>query len=289
LHQGKFGGEAELKKRTLVSWLSAVILVSLALPGHGSTRALAAPAAPKTLHGHTPDVVAGGRAQMLGHHPGNDPITLTIGLPLRDAAALDTFLHNLNDTSSPSYHQYLTQAQANQQFNPTSRQESEVVKWLQSYGLTVTQTYSNHLLVDAAGTFAQVERMLHTTLNDYRAKVHGQDATFYAPSVDPTVDASVADSVQSISGLDNVPRFHIATNGTAHNGTPYYPQDFANAYDVNPLWTAGDNGAGQHIGITLWTVPPSDSTLGRWPARPLPPLRTAGSRSFRSMVEPPVR
>jgi len=118
LRQGKFGGEAELKKRTLVSWLSAVILVSLALPGHGSTRALAAPEAPKTLHGHTPDVVAGGRAQLLGHHPGNDPITLTIGLPLRDAAALDTFLHNLNDPSSPSYHQYLTQAQANQQFNP---------------------------------------------------------------------------------------------------------------------------------------------------------------------------
>jgi hypothetical protein len=27
-----------------------------------------------------------------------------------------------------------------------------VVKWLQSYGLTVTQTYSNHLLADASGT-----------------------------------------------------------------------------------------------------------------------------------------
>jgi hypothetical protein len=140
-----------LKKRSLVSWLSAAILISLALPGHGSTRALTAPAGPKTLHGHIPDVVAQGRAQTLGHHPGNDRITLAVGLPLRDAA-LDAFLPNLNDPSSPGYHQFLTQAQANQFFNPTSRQESEVVKWLQSHGLTVTQTYSNHLLVDASGT-----------------------------------------------------------------------------------------------------------------------------------------
>lgn len=253
-----------MKKRSLVSCLSAAILVSLALPGHSSTHALAAPAGPKTLQGHTPDVVAQGYAQLLGHHPGNDRITLTIGLPLRDAVALDTFLHNLNDPSSPAYHQYLTQAQANQEFNPTDRQESEVVKWLQSYGLTVTQTYPNHLLVDATGTFAQAERMLHITLNDYQGKVHGKNAAFFAPSVDPTVDASVADVVQSISGLDNIPRFHLAANGTAHNTTPYYPQDFANAYDVNPLWTAGDNGAGQHIGITLWTVPPSDTTLQKF-------------------------
>ncbi len=224
----------------------------------------AAPVGPRVLSGHVPDIVAHGQAQLVGHHAGDGHLTLAIGLPVRDAAGLDAFLRSLNDPSSAQYHRYLTQAQANAEFNPTSRQEEQVVRWLQSYGLTVTQTYTNHLLVDATGTVSQIESMLHTTVNDYTGTVNGKDVSFYAPSVNPTVDASVADDVQSITGLDNVPRFHIGTNGTAHNTTPYYPQDFANAYDVNPLWTAGDTGSGQHIGITLWTVPPSDTTLSHF-------------------------
>ena len=45
---------------------------------------------------------------------------------------------------------FLTQDEANANFNPTSRQEQQVVQWLQDNGLTVTQTYPNHLLVDAS-------------------------------------------------------------------------------------------------------------------------------------------
>jgi kumamolisin len=51
-------------------------------------------------------------------------------------------------------------------------------------------------------------------------------------------------------------------------GSPaYYPQDFANAYDVNPLWNAAYTGSGQHIGITMWMVPPSDTTLSSFATR----------------------
>jgi subtilase family serine protease len=253
-----------MRARTLVSIAAALVLIALVAPPNRILQAFAAPQQPKTLPGHVPDAVARGNAQNLGHHNPNDLTTIAVGLPLRNEAALQQFLQTVNDPSNPGYHQFMTQDEANQQFNPTVRQEQEVVQWLQANGLTVTQTYPNHLIVDAQGTFGQIERMLRISINDYRAKVRGTDRTFYAPAQDPTVDASVADVVQSITGLDNFPRFHTNTNGTAHGAAPYYPQDFANAYDVNPLWTAGYNGSGQHIGITLWTVPPSDTTLSHF-------------------------
>jgi len=250
-----------LKMRTLFTWLAAVALLLLAFPMRGSINALAAPPVPKVLPGHVPDAVALGKAVLRGHHRGDDILHLAIGLTLRDKPALDQFLAQVNDPSSPGYHQYLSQDEANRAFNPTARQEQEVVKWLQANGLTVTTTYPNHLMVDAQGTTVQVERLFRVTINDFHHRVRGKETDFYAPINNPVVDGTVSDFVDSVIGLDNYPRFFIQSNGAAHGAAPYYPQDFINAYDVNPLLNAGYNGAGQHIGITLWTVPPSDATL----------------------------
>lgn len=250
-----------MKRHSIAIFLSVLALVFFAWPPMRFLPAYAAPSQPRTLPGHVPDAVARGRAVLVGHVPGDHPISIAVGLSLRNTSALDAFLRAVSDPANPGYHHYLTQAQANQNFNPTVRQQQQVVAWLQSHGLTVTHTYANHLLVDARGTVAQVEAMLSITINNYRAPVRGKSVTFYAPANNPTVPGSVSDTVQSITGLDNYPRFFLGSNGTADNAAPYYPQDFANAYDVNPLWNAGDNGGNQHIGITLWTVPPSDATL----------------------------
>jgi subtilase family serine protease len=213
---------------------------------------------PKTLTGHVPDIVAQGHAHLVGHHPATDHLTLTIGLHLRNKQALDQFLSEVSDPTNPQYRHYMTQAEANQAFNPTSQQEQQVATWLRVNGLKVINTYPNHLLLDTSGTFGQVEHMLHLTLNDYTTTVQGKQIAFYAPANEPTVDGSVSGIVESIVGLDNYPRFHgdtlpshPATNGNPDNTPPYYPQDFANAYDVNPLWNAGAIGTGQNIGITL--------------------------------------
>ena len=261
-----------MRKRTAhrFSWklLSALALILILNPALGVAHRARAGAAllslgqqSRPLSGHVPDIVAQGKAQLLGHHAGQALLQLAIALPVRDQQTLDQFLRDVTDPASPNYHHFLSQAAANQLFNPTATQEQQVVQWLQANGLSVTHTYPNHLLVDAQGTVSQVEQMLQVSINDYRGTVHGKDVTFYAPATDPVVAASVAGLVVGITGLDSVPRFHTGTNGSAHGQPGYYPQDFANAYDVNPLWNAGYTGTGQHIGITLWTVPPSDATL----------------------------
>jgi len=136
----------------------------------------------------------------------------------------------------------------------------------------VTHTYPNHLLIDVTGTFAHIEQLFHVTINDYTMQLSGKQITFYAPANEPTVDGSVSNVINRIVGLDNFPWVHtenVATNATFTNGNvngqpPYYPQDFANAYDVNPLWNLKDNGSNQHIAITLSGTPPSDAALNKF-------------------------
>ena len=250
-----------MHRRTIVALIAAGSLLLLTFPPHLTLRVFAS-SAPRTLTGHVPAIVAQGQAHLVGRHDGNDVLHLAIGLPLRNPAGLDQFLRDVNDPASPTFHHYLSQSEANQRFNPSADEEQQVVSWLQGAGLTVTRTYANHLLVDATGRTGQVERLLHVTINDYRASVNGKDTTFYAPATEPVVDASAAAEVQSITGLSSLPHLHMQfTNGNAHGSPGYYPEDFAHAYDVTPLWDAGGTGGGQHIGITLWTVPPSDATL----------------------------
>ncbi|HZT96830.1 MAG TPA: protease pro-enzyme activation domain-containing protein [Chloroflexota bacterium] len=215
----------------------------------------------RTLPGAVPAVVATHHATRIGVYSKSATVGLAVGLGLRSRQRLNQTLAAINNPNGPRYHRYLTQAQANRLFNPTLKQQAAVIAWLRANRLTVTRTYPNHLIVDARGSAARVERMLHVSLQRYRARVGRHNVRFFAPSAAPRVPAQVAGIVTSIVGLDSLPRFHILSNGSADNSPPYYPQDLANAYDVNSLWNAGYTGAGQHIGITLWTVPPSDSTL----------------------------
>jgi kumamolisin len=248
------------KMRWSVPLVTAMCLLAMVLPARMPAAAAVGPKS-RTLPGYVLGVVARGRAVLLGRHNPHASFQLAIGLQLRQRTALRRFLQSLDNPASSDYHHFLTQQQANQQFNPTMNQERAVERWLQLGGLTVMHTYPNHLIVDARGTVAQIERLLHLAINDYRLTARGKVQTFFAPATNPTVPASVSAIVQSIIGLDSYPRIHAFQNGTAHGAVPYYPQDFANAYNVNPLWNAGYTGSGQRIGITLWSRPPSDSTL----------------------------
>jgi subtilase family serine protease len=249
----------------------------MSLPGLTSTRAIASSPSPKTMAGTVPEVVSHGHAQANALHDPSAPVHLAIVLPLRNQSGLDAFLAQANDPQSPQYHHYLSQATANQDYNPTDSQQQQVVAWLSAHGFTVTGTYPNHLLVDATGTTQQAEQLFGVQINDYSGPAHGKTVHFYAPSSNPVIDASVADDVAGVAGLDSYPRVQMATNGTANGSTPYFPQDFANAYDVNPLWNAGDTGSGQRIGITLWTVPPSDTTLQHWATKTGASVATAAN------------
>ena len=258
-----------MKRRSAATWLVLVALVVLAVPPVRGGPVLAAAPMPRTLRGDIPSVVGDGKAQLVGAYGQTKTIDIAVGLAVRDPQALAQTLRDQNDPASPRFHQFLSQDDANQLFNPTADQEQQVIQWLQAAGLNLTRTYPNHLVVDAQGTVKQVERLMHVTLNTYRATIRGRQRSFFAPDRAPTLDALVSSIVDGVVGLDTFPRFHhprlpSAPNGNAHGAPAYYPQDFANAYDVNALWNAGDTGSNQHVAITLWETPPSDTTLQKF-------------------------
>jgi len=237
----------------LTRFLTLVIALASAM-SFGQVRAQTVPPPGAVLPGHVPSVVTSGQATLVGPHDESSVMDLSIGLALRDQQGLDQTLSAIDNPRSSQYRQYLTQDQVNAWFDPTASEESSVVGWLRSNGLTVTHTYPNHLIVDAQGTVGQVEQMLHLAINDYRITEHTGERDFYAPSANPSIDASIAGFVSSIVGLDDYHQIHFLNNGTAHNTTPYYPQDMANAYDVTSLWNAGGNGAGDEVTPLSWTV-----------------------------------
>jgi len=59
------------------------------------------------------------RLSALSSLPATNELRLAIGLPLRDPSALNSFLRDLYDPSSPSFHQFITPAEFAARFGPS--------------------------------------------------------------------------------------------------------------------------------------------------------------------------
>ncbi len=191
-------------------------------------------------------------AQLLHAADSAQALDLSIGLQLRDQAALDTYLQALYDPRSPYYHQYLTPEQFNQLFAPTSAQVQQVTSYLQSQGFTVTGVSSNHLLIDATSSVAQAQQSFQTQINTYRLGMH----TFYANSTPPSIPAALSTLITSISGLDNSAQYRplyqqAIAQHVRHLAGPsgLTPQNLASAYDLAPLQNSGILGDNQTVAL----------------------------------------
>jgi len=149
------------------------------------------------LSGNTVPLVQ--KAQLLQTTDSNQQLNLSIGLQLRNSAELDSLLSAIYNPNSPHYHDYLTPDQFNMLFAPTSDQVQQVVSYLQSQSLTVTNIAPNNLLIDATGNVAQVQQAFNLQINNYQVDNH----VFYSNASAPSVPISISQLITSISGLDN--------------------------------------------------------------------------------------
>jgi len=191
-------------------------------------------------------------------------MAIAVVLRIRSQARLHAALAAVSTPGSPQYGHYLTQSQANSLFNPTAAQQNAVVAWLSAAGFTITHTFANHLAVDARGSTRDVERTFHVSMVRYAAGSPGERYRFHAATGIPRFPARLSSLVLTILGLNDAPEPSVRIEELRHGNPPYFPQDLADAYDVNPLWANGADGIGQRIGITLDTPAPSDKTLEKW-------------------------
>jgi len=158
---------------------------------------------------------------MVGHLPASRILQLDVVLPVRDQAGLDAFLADLYSSTVPNYRHFLTPAEFTERFGPTQEDYNEVVRYVQSHGLTVVGGSRDGMEVQVKGPVSAIESAFHVNLLSYQHPT--ENRIFYGPDREPTTDLSF--QLWHISGLDNYSIPH-----------PLYVKksDYAKSHGISP-------------------------------------------------------
>jgi kumamolisin len=206
---------------------------------------------------------------------GTTPLSVSIALKLRDQNEAENLLIALHTPGNPLFHQFLTAEQFASRFAPTNADVAKVTAALSRYGLTAARTTATTLT--ATGLPADMEHAFSVSLHSYEvaAQENVPGYIFHAPLTSGTVPAEISELVTAVVGLDNRPSLHpmnrtVSTKvkiakSVSQIDTPDEPgfwtvTDFADYYDVKPLYKRGVTGSGRTIGITTFaSFTPSDA------------------------------
>ncbi len=197
-------------------WLSAAIL-SLLL----CTATVFSQVANPTLSaatGQTPPKVTDGTATMVQHYDPNQMLRLAFALKPPHPDEERQFIDELHDKKSPLFHQFLSPEQWNARFSPSAQDEQSVVDWARSQGLTITQRYSNRLLVDVEAPSGVIEKALNIQINNYRIGTN----TFFSNDRDPAIPTSLTNIIESVQGLNSIESVRPVNRGTRQVARPDY-------------------------------------------------------------------
>lgn len=205
----------------------------------------------------------------------NTPITITVVLSLHNLARAEQLLQSVSTPGDPQYRAFLTPQQFVAQFGPTQTAIAQAIAGLAKYHLTAAQVTATTLHV--TGLPADMERAFSVSLHDFQVPAHDNAPayTFHAPVGGATVPAEISGMVSAVVGLDSRPAlrpFHvsapqvtprpkpIASSNTLDPFGSLTVTDFAQLYDVDPLYDRGVSGRGRTIGVmSLANFTPSDA------------------------------
>lgn len=205
-----------------------------------------------------------------------DPDVVThfnVYLPLTHQAALEQLLRDQSDSSSPSYHHWLTPAQFKAQFGPSRSDVAKVTVALEAAGFTVVGEKTQNLEVE--GPASAVEKMFATQLQQVRTprgrvKLAAANRHLTLPDQLAAVGAVIPEfairpeshvhSMRSAQPLGSAsPLFRLSSNDSF-----FYPNDLNEAYqlpsfqtEITPLFSHHQKqiaGVGSHIGIVISSV-----------------------------------
>ena len=203
----------------------------------------------KTLSDNMPPAVAG--LVSTGLLPAATNLSLALGLPLRNAAALDELLGQLYDPQSANFHKFLKPAEFTARFGPTEADYAAVKNFALTNGFTIIGTHPSRVVLDVRASAGNIDRAFQVTLRTYRHPHETRD--FFAPDVAPSVAAALP--ILHIAGLNNyslrqprsvlrplTPRAPAAPQGGSGPGGRYLGDDFRAAYvPGTPLTGSGQN------------------------------------------------
>ena len=264
--------------KRFVGWRALVAAPLLALLCVGISASSAGAAAPTGTRVVAPKPVLPHGAKQLGAVSASATVSGAVVLQPRDESGLKNFISQVTDRHSALFHQYLTPTTFAAKFGPTPASIAAVEAELRSEGLAVTNVSRSGLLIDFKGAADKVETTFGTGLSRYKL-ANGSVGRARTGAI--RVPASIAKYVTSVVGLDNTVKAHAeglrpsktaAGNHAAakranfvhpaNSATPcsdassiaeafggLTDDQIAHAYGADPLYSAGDTGAGQHVAI----------------------------------------
>jgi subtilase family serine protease len=188
------------------------------------------------LAGHITPTMA--RARLVGRSVSTNPLTLIIGLPVRDNDALARAVTEVSDPTSPSYRQYLTPTEFADRHGATPADYQKVVDWARARNFEVTP-HDGRLVVQVTGAVSDIESAFHLNIG---TGLRPDGSRFFGPDREPSLDLAVP--IEHIHGLDNFELPRPAADGSAPN-TGFWGNDFRHAYAS----CTSNTGTGQSVGL----------------------------------------
>jgi len=203
-------------------------------------------------------------ASVFGNTPSSTPETVSFVLRARNSGELSK--------AALTSHEQLSVKEFAQRYGQTPQAIASLESYLKSFGIKTT-AYADRLDVVANGTAGEFDSALAVTQQNYHVpavKAHSGQQGIPAQNVhgtkqNPKLPENRGGSiVLSVLGLTNYSAFSTdlthtpaktdtstkpaSSDDTTYTGT-LTPADFAKLYNVDPLYEAGDTGAGETIGI----------------------------------------
>ncbi len=150
--------------------------------------------------GPTPSAVLDNSAKLVGPYESTKMLRVVLGLQPPHMDEENQFLEDLQTKGSKDFHHFLTPDEWNARFAPSEQDEQAVVDWAKSQGLTVTQRYSNRLLVDLEGTVDTIQKAFGVKINTYQVGAR----TTFSNDRDPQIPTNLNYVIHSVGGLNNI-------------------------------------------------------------------------------------
>ena len=180
-------------------------------------------------------------------------------------SALKQLIGEMHSPGSANYHKWLTPDQFGQQFGPSDADTTKLENWLVSHGFSISKLNPGRQTLEFAGTAGQFRDTFHAQIHAYQVK----GETRFANASAPDIPAALAPLFAGFASLNNFRLKSYASvlgkaqfNTATHEAKPQWtigdatnynlvlaPGDFNVQYDLNPLYAAGTNGAGQSVAI----------------------------------------
>jgi subtilase family serine protease len=257
---------------TIRSIPSPVVLASL-------TAALVALGGPPAARA---DALAHRDAQDIGATPAAQLVSSSLILKVKHPELLERFVALTQEPGLPTFHRFLSVREFAALFAPSPGEIATITRYLNSFGITVTDVLADRLVIHASGTVDAFQRAFTVDMHEF---VTPQGQRFRRPMHGPQIPVLLRDLVIAVGGFSTEPMFHpnvrsaaalapaiapppvvLPQPGATATGRPgsFTVGDFATQYNVNPLYAAGLDGRGRTVGVvTLANFLPADA-LAYW-------------------------